>query len=412
VDTENPGAFWTVPISGGAPVPSHLSEEVGKQMAAARMAPTSFQWAPGGDALYVVGDSTGIRNLWRIGVDPSTLRWISGPDRLTTGPGMDTNIAISRDGTRLAFVTRTETSRLWSIPFDAVARRVTGEAQPVTSPNVIALGHDLSMDGKRLVYVTRQSGRPTSELWSRSMEDGKEVLVGEANAHFAPRLSVDASAVAYRVVDPGPPPQRRLNWVLLAGGEEHVMPVGFVNPWNWSPDGTRLLHNCPPPAPIPTICASAPTATDSAATVPIVADTEYSIWQGRYSPNGRWVLFNAQHIKDAGVSIVGIVAASGGKWTPLTARKLWADKPRWAPDGRAIYFISNREGAFFDVYGLEIDPATGTAVGEAFRVTRFDSPSRTIAAAGSTELGVSATRLVVPLTESSGGIWTLDNIAR
>ena len=218
--------------------------------------------------------------------------------------------------------------------------------------------------------------------------------------------------MAYRVNVPGPPPQRRLNWVLLTGGEEHALPVGFINPWNWSPDGTRLLHGCPPPAPAATICESAPTATNTTAMVSVVADPDYSIWQGRYSPNGRWVLFNAQHVKDAGVSIIGIVPASGGKWMPLTARKLWADKPRWAPDGRAIYFISNREGAFFDVWGLQIDPATGTAVGDEFRVTRFDSPSRTLTAAGFTELGVSATRLVVPLTEASGGIWTLDNITR
>jgi hypothetical protein len=51
---------------------------------------------------------------------------------------------------------------------------------------------------------------------------------------------------------------------------------------------------------------------------PLVVDPEYAIWQGRYSPDGRWVLFNAQSLKQAGVSILGVVPAAGGKWIPLT----------------------------------------------------------------------------------------------
>ena len=92
---------------------------------------------------------------------------------------------------------------------------------------------------------------------------------------------------------------------------------------------------------------------------PLVVDPDYAIWQGRYSPDGRWVLFNAQSLKQAGVSILGVVPASGGKWIPLTDPTLWADKARWAPDGKAIYFISNRDSAFFDVWGIEFDPAKG-----------------------------------------------------
>ena len=140
---------------------------------------------------------------------------------------------------------------------------------------------------------------------------------------------------------------------------------------------------------------------------------DYLIFQGRFSPDGRWIVFNAQSLKSVGTSVLGVIPAAGGhKWTPLTETSLWADKPRWSPDGRTIYFISNRNSAFFDVWGLEFDPARGASVGDEFRVTRNETPGRTVAGAGASELGVSSTRLAVPIVEAKGSIWVLDRIAR
>jgi Tol biopolymer transport system component len=404
-------SFWTLPIAGGEATPTPLTDDMQARMKAAGMAIQSYVWAPRGDALYVAGAASGVQNLWRIGVEPDTFRWVSGPDRLTTGTGSDGDVAVSRDGRRLAFVTRTETSRLWSVPFDAASRRVTGEPEPLTPANAVALGFDLSADGRTLVYAVRRTGRPGSELWTTSLDDGKDTLVGEGPQFFAPRVTPDGGTVAYRAIVPGPPAERRLVWRALGGGEEHTLREGLTNPWGWSPDGRRLVHNCPPPAEFATLCSSVASGGAAEMTT-VVADKEYSIWQGRVSPDGRWVTFNAQSLREPGVSIIGIVPASGGTWTPLTARRLWSDKPRWAPDGRAVYFVSNRGGAFFDVWGIQVDPATGAPIGEEFRVTRFDSPARTLSAAGSSELGVGTRRLVVLLTEATGGVWTLDNVAR
>ena len=143
-----------------------------------------------------------------------------------------------------------------------------------------------------------------------------------------------------------------------------------------------------------------------------VADPNHSMYQGRFSPDGKWITFNAQSLKSVGTSLLGVVPAEGGKWIPLTDAKLWVDKPRWAPDGRTIYFISNRDGGFFDVWGLPFDPVSGRAAGEEFRVTHTESPGRTISAAAGSELGVSTTWLVVPIVESKGSVWLLDRVSR
>ena len=99
-------------------------------------------------------------------------------------------------------------------------------------------------------------------------------------------------------------------------------------------------------------------------------------------------------------------------WRRLTAPGLWADKARWAPDGRSILFISNRDSAFFDVWGIGFDPETGTTVGEEFRVTQPTDPSRRLLATSGSELGVGGDRIVVPIVERSGGVWILDQIDR
>ena len=409
--SDSDGGFFSVPITGGTPALVKFSDAVLARMKESQFAPRNFRWSPTSDAIYFEGSSNGVINLWRVGVDPTTLEWISGPDRLTTGIGADSEVSPSPDGTRLAFVTRTETARVWALPFDAAGRRVTAEGRPVTRASMLP-AFDLSADGRWLVSVVARPGKETLELWSRSLETDTETMLGEGPGYFAPRLSRDGASVAARQLRLTPTREQRLIWMPRAGGAEHALASQIRNPWDWSADGTQILHNCPPAKTPPAICLSPRDATTTTDMRTIVADPDHAMYQGRFSPDGRWVIFNAQSRKTVGTSVLGVVPATGGKWTPLTDARLWADKPRWSPDGRTIYFISNRNGAFFDVWGLPFDPESGRAAGEEFRVTRNESPSRTVAAAGGSELGVSAKWLAVPIVESKGSVWVLDGVAR
>src|SRR5262249_53000454 len=102
--------LWTVPLDGGAPVKSELSPEAEKQLQTAGLIIVdpvglagAFAWAPSGQALYFEGLSRGVWNLWKVAVDPETLRILGGLERLTVGAGRDTDPALSLDGKRLAF---------------------------------------------------------------------------------------------------------------------------------------------------------------------------------------------------------------------------------------------------------------------------------------------------------------------
>lgn len=97
----------------------------------------------------------------------------------------------------------------------------------------------------------------------------------------------------------------------------------------------------------------------------------------------------------------------------ITDGRAYDDKPHWAPDGRTIYFASDR-GGLWNVWGRRFDPATGKPVGELLRVTSFDSPRQTLAATqlSHMQFAVTADRLFLPLTETSGKLWMLENIDR
>ena len=90
----------------------------------------------------------------------------------------------------------------------------------------------------------------------------------------------------------------------------------------------------------------------------IASHPEYHLWQGRFSPDGRWISFNTYKRTDGTASTIYVVTPSGGPWIPITEGKYWDDKPRWSPDGKTIYFISNRTG-FLNVWKAQFDPTSG-----------------------------------------------------
>ena len=89
----------------------------------------------------------------------------------------------------------------------------------------------------------------------------------------------------------------------------------------------------------------------------------------------------------------------------------WVDKPRWAPDGKTLYFISNQGSSFFNLWGVRFDPEHGRTIGAPFAITTFDSPGFGILSDfRNAEIGISARRAVLPITTVTGGIWMLENV--
>ena len=146
----------------------------------------------------------------------------------------------------------------------------------------------------------------------------------------------------------------------------------------------------------------------------MASDPKYNVWQGKLSPNGRWIAFMAANRESEAATITVIPSgeAPAGQWNHITDAHAWADKPRWSPDGKVLYFVQRR-ATFLNVWAVRFDPEAGKPAGPPFQVTNFDRPGHQYAPdTSASELSVSSTRLVLPIMEDSGNIWILDNVDR
>jgi WD40 repeat protein len=416
--------FVTAPLAGGPPVSSQIKPEIEQQLRAVGVDLFDFRWAPSGQALFFEGVSRGVHNIWKIVVDQETLSWIGGPERLTTGPGPDGNLALSPDGSKLAFTTRSEQTRLWSLPFNASTGQLKGVGQPITPQGMNALSFDVSRDGKKLAFVTEQAGK--YELWEKSFVDGSEksLAAGNGMSLLAPRWSRDALRLAY--VRSRPVSQERTEYehtlehamVLLdvsTGNEQmltsHHQHQGWT--WDWTADQQWILGSSQRQTPgqwglylYPV--AAAPNAENQ--TKLVASRSGNDAFNARFSPDENWICFIGGSSYDSGDVAIYVVPATGGDWIRITEGSDFNDKPRWSPDGRNIYFISNRTG-FFNIWGRRFDPVRGQAIGEAMRITNFENPGRMIPSKiVPMEMSLTADRFVVPIMEVSGSVWILENV--
>ena len=428
-DKSGPG-FWTIPLTGGTAVKSEITAEAEKQLKEADVLLLAFQWAPSGKYLYFVGQSKDTRNLWRVTVDPVSLRWLTGPERLTTDVGVGSGMALSSNGKKLAYSTRPVNSRAWSLPFDAVTGKIKGAGQPVTDVGMNVVVNDLSRDGRKLSFWVSRGWK--IERWEKSLDDGHQQLVAvEDNfVHWPGYWSRDGMRlVAFRHRTPKSVGAARRDEDAVTslviypagGGDEQVLTspissaVTSIICWDWSADGQWVLGSACPVNPGRSVIrllpiAAAPQAETQARVV--TSSEDHTLWQTYFSPDERWVSFIAQKRGDANITTVYVVPSAGGEWTRITEGKNWDDKPRWAPDGKTIYFLSDRTG-FYNVWGIRFDPVAGKPLGQPFLVVAFDSPSRMIfPVLSGSEFGVAANRLVVTIREVSGNIWTLENVDR
>ena len=413
--------FVTLPVDGvnngnGTTTQIQIPERVRQEFA--HVSTGRFVWAPSRRYIYFEGRAGDTQNVWRITVDPQTEAWIDGPERLTTDAGEETKLALSPDGTRLVFTTTSSRTRLWSFPFDPGDGRVTGEPHPITSGSTGEVDFGARADGSKIAYRTVRAGR--NELWERSMSEGRERLL--------------ASSTEWKLVKPLWSPDGAKLAFLRCAMRDNTIAVGLLNAdgsgervltlpghvemqgSDWSKDGQAILGACRfNPSDRYSTClvrlTRANEVADSAVRV-IASDPKRNLFNQRFSPDQSRITFLAHDLLSASTSTIYVTPTAGGAWQAMTDGTWFDDKPRWGPDGRILYFVSNRTGVA-NVYGRRFDNTTGTPLGDPFPVTSFRSAQfvlspRTV----QMDIAITSTQLLLPMTESRSDIWMLDQVDR
>jgi Tol biopolymer transport system component len=182
---------------------------------------------------------------------------------------------------------------------------------------------------------------------------------------------------------------------------------GTTQFYDWMPHGDSLIVGCRNEHRRIALCIM-PVASGQRSPRGVqylASDPDRNLYAARVSPNKRWISFLA-FTTDA-KSTVYVMPAEGGPWTEVTGRTDTTDKPRWSPDGRSVYFLSNQSGRW-NLWGRRFDPSTGKPSGAPFQVTHFDTPDYLLYFDHTIQLSITRSSIVLPVTESSGHIWTVD----
>ena len=200
------------------------------------------------------------------------------------------------------------------------------------------------------------------------------------NAQWAP----DSNRLAYVREDYSTHKMQVMEWSSRSRNEEPLAPPTDAEPkiFDWSRQSNSLLISQTNQDTGRSEIAVLPLADmprGNAVARSLFSDAAYDLYQARFSPDERWIVFEAipksNHQPTA--SAIYVSPASGGPWIRITDGKRWDDKPHWSPDGKMIYFLSARSG-FFNVWATRFDPVRGKPLGDPFSVTALDSPSQMV----------------------------------
>jgi Tol biopolymer transport system component/DNA-binding winged helix-turn-helix (wHTH) protein len=337
-------------------------------------------------------------DLWRTHVSPLTGRVTGGLDRMTTGAGNAAEVSCSSDNV-LAFTAAETRTNIWTVSGDLNAGTVSGALARVTEGPARREYPSMTRDGGQIVFASGQTG--PMNIWKRDLKTGAEGEV--ADSTFSERFPVISSSgekIAFSSYENG----HRTLYVWTRGGTAERVCDGCLRATDWSRDEQRLLVFGGNPYKIGVL----DTATHRQTT--LLEHASRQLLFARYSPDERWVSFTSR--VQRGRSRIMIAPLGGPNpvpedaWIPVSDEGL-QDWALWSPDGRTLYFTSDRDGHSC-LWGQRLDPKSHRPVGPAFAVQHIHGR---LAYQGD-GWSVSGGQFAFALEEQSGNIWLMSRSRR
>jgi tricorn protease len=282
-----------------------------------------------GDTIYFTSDRNYTMNLFAMsasGGEARQLTEFNGFDVLWPSAGKDA-IVFENGGAIWRFDPKTAQST--EVPI-----RVTGDfPQSLPSWKNVAgqvESFDLNADASTIVFAARGelfrlSGKETDVRNLSHTPDSREIGV---------TLSPDGSTAAYLSDASG---EYEIYLQKLAGGEaKRLTDDGGI--WRFapvfSPDGNHLAYADKQQR-------LRIVDVDSGKTRDVASARHDDITEYRWSPDGRWLAYTLEN--DVGLTQVWMYSLKDGSRTAVTEATSSAFSPTFDPDGRWLYFLSNRD---------------------------------------------------------------------
>jgi serine/threonine protein kinase len=353
-------------------------------------------WTADGGAVIMSAQLADTWNLWRVPISTRDWRVSGAPRRLTSGTIMDVQPSIA--GNALVFASLHGSLDIWSLPLDARQASTTGSLKRLTED---AFVHDqpvVSSDGTKLAFGSVRSGK--TEIRVKDLGTGKETVVSNRLEQVAnPNFSPDHSRLLFRAYEK---PVWNAYLVSLNDARSERLCEGCTD-YGWSSDGKRVLLVGTGSVRVSILDLASQQRT------PLLHDPAYLLFNPRFAPDDRWVLFNATNPGWSRIFVAPVrnSLVPESEWIPITEGP-WDDQPRWSPDGNTVYFVSERDG-YRCVWAQRLDTRKHPA-GPAVPIFHAHEARRSMATVGIGDLGLSVARdkIVFNLSERNGNLWMVN----
>ena len=254
--------------------------------------------------------------------------------------------------------------RLDEVTEETTAPTIEGKLTQVTSQLGRERYPSLSPDGKFVVYMSWTSGNQDIYRQRIGGETAFNLTEDCVADDTQPSFSPDGELIAFRSDRDG-------GGIFLMGatGESvrRLTNVGF-NP-AWAPDGKEIVFSTEPVGnsnrgDLNGQLLRANIDTGEISAIEVDGDAVQPNW----SPHGHRIAFWSFSLSDFNNRDIWTIPADGGQPVPITKDEHIDWNPVWSPDGKYIYFSSNRGGTM-SLWRVPVEEETGTALGSPELVT-------------------------------------------
>jgi TolB protein len=362
---------------------------------------TGLTLSPDGHVLVMSrGPFGGNKNLWRVDINPKSLKPTGNLTPLAMTTTEDIQCVFSPDGTKLVFMASQLKRHLWSVPLDSKTGLIRGKEKRLTFKSKLNYYPACSPDGQALVWTSHVAGQgvictmdlKTEEEKKATREWGREVR--EVGASF----SADSKQICYSSTirnsyELWRLPSLRSVAVRLTSTENRIRDTLTA----WSPKGETIAFYSNRQGNWDVWSIQVDGKSQPIQLTSWESSELYPCW----SPDGRQIAFRTNKEGNADIWIMDEDGANPQPYIIHPAEEGWSS---WSPDGRWFYFISNRSGVF-NIW------AKSTESDEIHQVTEYSSQSLGLPdSVLYTKFAVTASRIIVPLESRKGNLFILENL--